>query len=103
MMFVSLPLIAIILQLLYFRRKQFVYVNHSIFVIHNYIAIYLILLVVYFFSALRAWTGWEIFTLLNVVLVISMFLYVYKAMRNFYKQSRGNIILKFIILFILCV
>jgi hypothetical protein len=103
MMFVSLPLIAMIFQLLYFRRKQFVYVHHGIFAIHNYIAIYLILLAVYFISALKSWTGWSVFTFINVILVLSMFFYVYKAMRNFYKQSRGKTILKYFILFLLCV
>ena len=37
MLFVSLPLFALILKLLYIRRKQFYYADHGIFTIHLYI------------------------------------------------------------------
>jgi hypothetical protein len=103
MMFVSLPLVAAILQLLYVRRrKQFYYVNHIIFVIHVYIALYIIILFNYLLGALKTWSGWSIFSWITGVMFLFMLYYVYKAMRNFYEQSRGKTILKYILLFILC-
>jgi len=44
-LFVSLPLFAFILQLLYIRRKQFYYVNHVVHTIHLYCATFIIILI----------------------------------------------------------
>ncbi|MEX6686126.1 DUF3667 domain-containing protein [Danxiaibacter flavus] len=95
MMFVSLPLVALLLQLLYIRRKEFFYVSHGIFVIHVYIAIFILILVTYLFSWLGDVSGWSIFGWLTAITVIGMFYYLYKAMRNFYQQGRGKTVLKF--------
>lgn len=99
MFFVSLPLFALVLQLLYVRREQFYYVNHVIYSIHLYCAIFIIILSWLWvrsllgyvgLSAIRGWTGF-IFTL-------ATFFYLYKSMRNFYVQKRAKTILKYIIL-----
>jgi hypothetical protein len=42
--FVSLPLFALMLRLLYVRRKQFFYVNHIVFSIHLYCGTFIIIL-----------------------------------------------------------
>ncbi len=44
LLFVSLPLFAFILKLLYIRRKQFLYADHGIFSIHHYIFSFILLL-----------------------------------------------------------
>ncbi len=44
MLFISLPLFALLLQLLYVRRKQFYYANHVIYTLHLYCAAF------YFYS-----------------------------------------------------
>jgi hypothetical protein len=98
MMFVFLPLVALVLQLLYFRkRKEFYYVSHGIFVIHFYIAAYILMLVSMLFGWLEGLSHWRIFTLLQAITVLTIFFYLYKAMRNFYHQRRGKTILKFMI------
>jgi len=98
MMFVFLPLVALILQLLYLRRrKEFYYVSHGIFVIHFYIAAYILMLISLFFSWLHSLLDWGIFTFLNVISMLAIFFYLYKAMRNFYKEGRGKTILKYFI------
>jgi hypothetical protein len=103
MMFVSLPLIAAILQLLYIRRRrEFYYANHIIFVIHVYIALYILILFSYLIGSLHNLTDWRVFNWITFVLFLFMLYYVYKAMRNFYGQSRGKTILKYICLFLLC-
>lgn len=101
LLFVSLPLFALILKLLYIRRKQFYYVDHGIFAVHLYIFSFLILLLYFGISGLRDKTGWNPLQWLNAVILIYPLFYYYKAMRRFYGQDRGKTILKYILLFIL--
>lgn len=102
MMFVSLPLVALIFMLLYIRRrKEFFYVNHLIHVFHVFIAIYLFTLVTYFFAWLLKLTGWSLFEWLNLIVVLYIFYYIYKSMRNFYGQSRAKTMVKFAAMLVL--
>jgi small-conductance mechanosensitive channel len=55
MLFVSLPLFALALQLLYFRKKSFFYVNHVVFTIHLYCGTFILILVGMGISYLAAW------------------------------------------------
>lgn len=102
MMFVSLPLIALIMQLLYIRRrKQFFYVDHGIFIIHVYIAIFVSLLIYYGFDALQAATGFGLFGWIRTLIGIYIFLYCPIAMYKFYGQGIVKTTFKyFILLFI---
>ncbi len=98
LLFISLPLLALLLKLLYIRRREFYYVNHGIFSLHLYIFIFLALLVIFSLNKLNTELNWGIITWLNVILYFSLFFYEYKAMRNFYKQRRGKTMLKFFLL-----
>jgi len=100
-LFISLPLFALLLKLLYFRHKRFYYVDHGIFTVHLYIFSFLILLIFFGANALKTVTGWVWLDWLILLIVLYPFFYYYKAMRRFYAQSRGKTILKYIILFIL--
>lgn len=98
MLFISLPLYALFMKLLYFRHKQFYYVEHGIFFIYLYIFTFIFLLV--YFSVMKlkdathqSWMGW-----IEGLLILGGIFYAYKAMRNFYGQSRGMTILKFFLL-----
>ena len=97
MLFVSLPLFALILKLVYVRRKQFYYADHGVFTIHLYIFTFLLLLAVFGLSALKNAMGWGFLDFLIAILFIGLFFYLYKAMRNFYGQRRGKTFIKFII------
>jgi hypothetical protein len=101
MLFISLPVFALLLKILYIRRKQFLYVDHGIFAIHLYIFSFLILLIYFLFSELKTDTGWDWIGWLTVPIVIYPFIYYYKAMRLFYGQRRAKTIIKYILLFIL--
>lgn len=100
-LFISLPLVAFMLYLLYVRHKRFYYVTHIIFTIHLYV-FYFIMLLFYFSNEKMAvlfkwWPG----SLLGLAIWIYMFLYLYKAMRRVYAQRRAKTMLKyFILLFI---
>ena len=99
MLFVSLPLFALMLKLLYVRRRSFFYVNHVVYTIHLYCGTFIIILAGifadYVVKLLQAKeSGWVtgIFTL------ATMFFW-YKSMRNFYEQRRAKTILKYILVF----
>ncbi len=98
MLFISLPLLALLLKFLYYRRKQFYYVNHAIFSIQLYIFIFIAMLILFGMSKLNQQLHWGVITFLSVLMYIVLFFYEYKAMRNFYGQRRGKTILKFILL-----
>ncbi len=52
MLFISLPIFALLLKLLYVRRKQFYYVDHGIFAVHLYIFSFLLLLVIFRYNGI---------------------------------------------------
>jgi Protein of unknown function (DUF3667) len=101
MLFISLPIFALLLKLLYVRRKQFYYVDHGIFTVHLYIFSFLLLLVYFGIVELQSDTGWHWLRWLLLPIFIYPFLYFYKSMRRFYGQGRGKTILKYILLFML--
>jgi hypothetical protein len=97
MLFVSLPLIALLLQLLYLRHKEYFYVSHAIFIIHYYIFIFIVMMVGIGISKLQDALNWGWLGYLNFTIFLAAIWYLYKAMRNFYGQSRGKTILKFLL------
>ncbi len=98
MLFVLLPLFALFLKLLYIRRKNFYYTDHAIFTIYFYIFVFIDMLLIFGISKLEAITGFRWLQYLNIFMILVLFFYLYKAMRNFYKQSRLKIILKYLLL-----
>ena len=101
MLFVLLPLFALILKLVYIRRKQFYYVDHVIFTIHLYIFVFLVMLIAFGISKIKIMLHWDWLAYVALLFILSIFFYFYKALRNFYKQRRAKTILKYFILLIL--
>ena len=98
LLFVSLPLFALVLQVLYVRRKQFTYANHLIYTGHLYSALFVFLFVMLLLLnaepvAYLGWLKWVRYA----VLLYTIF-YTYKALHNFYGQNRGKTIAKWLIL-----
>lgn len=100
--FISLPFFAMLLKLIYLRRKSFYYVNHLIYALHLYIAFFIITFIGLIATSISNninpkanpdWIG-------NWLSLLAMF-YFYKSLRNFYKQKRLKTILKLIIIFVL--
>ncbi len=94
LLFVSLPLFALILRLLYIRRKQFYFADHGIFTIHFYVFNFILLLLAFTFEKLETLTGLSVFGYLIGALFIGLAIYLYKAMRFFYGQSRWKTFIK---------
>ncbi len=97
MLFVSLPLFALLLKLVYIRRKQFFYADHGIFTIHLYVFTFLMLLLIFFTGKIQEVTG-QILEFVVLILYLLLYFYLYKAMRNFYGQRRAKTILKFLLI-----
>jgi hypothetical protein len=98
LLFISLPIFAFILNMLYFRRKQYLYVDHIIFTLHLFCAIFIFILFIALFSKWGGLTGLKIFSALSSLFVLLAFFYEYKALRNFYGQGRVKTIIKFLLL-----
>ena len=101
LLFVSLPFFALILKLLYARRKQFYYADHIIFTLHHYIFSFMFFLVVFGLSELKTLTAWKIWSILMTIAVIAWPVYLYVAMKKFYRQGWFKTFVKFILLNIL--
>jgi hypothetical protein len=99
MLFLSLPFFALLLQLLYVRRKKYYYVAHLIFTIHFYIFVYMQILIINFTSKIAELSHQKWLSRIAILLGLSILFYMYKAMRNFYEQNRFKTILKLFILF----
>ena len=103
LLFVSLPLYALFLKLLYVRhRKQYYFADHGVFLIHLYIFTFLLLLCYFGVDELQNQTHFARLDILQGILILAGLFYTVKAFRNFYKQGWGKTILKFIIFNILC-
>jgi len=99
-LYLSLPIFAFFLWVLYKRNKSYYFADHMIFSIHLYCAYFLIIftytildLVVKFFTPS---TGF-----LDFIFFVSLLFYFYKAVRNFYGQSRKKTVVKFMLINVL--
>jgi hypothetical protein len=99
LLFLSLPLYALYLRILYRRQKQqFPYVTHGIFLIYLYIFTFIDLLVYFIVVKIRELMDWNWLGWLEAAVLLYGVFYAYKAMRKFYGQKRGKTFLKFFIL-----
>ncbi len=98
LLFLLLPLFALILKLLFIRHKEFYYTDHAIFTIHFYIFVFIGLLFIFGLRLLSATTGTAWLEYVNTVLILLLLFYLYKAMRNVYRQKRFKTIIKFALL-----
>ncbi len=97
MLFVSLPLFAFFLKLIYYRRKHFYLVSHGIYSIHLYIFYFIMLLVMLSLDRLGDYVHWAWLSTLAGMLIFLLLLYEYKAMHNFYGQRRFKTFIKFLL------
>jgi hypothetical protein len=97
LLFISLPLFALILKLVYIRRKQFYFSDHAVFTLHLYIFDFVALMVIIGIDKLRQLTHAGFLDWVITILVLVMIFYLYKAMRNYYGQRRGKTFAKFLL------
>lgn len=108
MMFLLLPLFALILKLVYINKKKFYY-EHIIYSFHLHSAIFLSILVMmllkWLFGFVVAIDGW-----LEFLCTIYIIWYIYRSLRTFYGSKRWITILKifflgfcYVIVFTICI
>ena len=100
-LFVSLPFFALILKLLYIRRKHFFYSDHAVFTLYHYIFTFILLLFYFFLTALYDWLGWGILKFFAIIVILSGGVYLLIAMKKFYGQKWFKTIFKFLLLNVL--
>ena len=98
LLFVSLPIFALLLKLLYIRRKQFYYADHGIFSIYHYIFTFFLLTAVFLLDELVSQTGVDDLEIVTLLVFLSGGLYLYLSMKRFYGQGHGKTLLKFLLL-----
>ena len=98
MLYISLPLFALFLWILYRRNKNHYFVDHLIFSIHIYCAFFIILFAVKIINLLTEQLIHRTYGFIAAITPFVLFFYLYKALRNHFKQSRSKTVLKFMIL-----
>ena len=87
LLFISLPLFALVLKLLYWRSKKVLYAGHSIFSIHQYIFSFILILLIMILDTLAKKTGISFFGWIGIVLMFLWPLHLLLSMKHFYKQG----------------
>jgi hypothetical protein len=105
-LFVSLPIFALILNIMYFRRrKTYFYVDHGIFTIHLYCATFILSMAIFLLSQLVSSFGRQWLDIVAGILIFAICLYIiiylYKAMRGFYGQGRFKTFVKYCLICLL--
>jgi len=103
MMFIMLPIFAIALKIFYVFSKRY-YTEHLVFLLHNHSFIFMVLMLEivfnYFEDKLRPIQHWSAqvtestLSFISVILTFWMFIYVFLAMKRFYRQGWGLTIFK---------
>lgn len=98
MMFLILPIFAMILKLVYIRKKRY-YFEHLIYSFHVHSALFLVVLIVKFLQWGIGYVvdigQWMIF-----LTMIYMVWYIYRSLRTFYGSTRWITLLKMFFLFV---
>jgi hypothetical protein len=95
MMFVFLPIMALVMLPLYWRPRRY-YVEHLVFFLHTHAALFLVLLLELLLSRLVAWLP-ALRDVGGIVLIGGMLYavwYVYRALRVYYAQGRARTLAK---------
>jgi hypothetical protein len=103
MLYISLPLFALFLWVLYRRNKNHFFVDHLIFSIHIYCAFFIILFIIKLIDLFTKFAFHKTYEFFTIATPFILFFYLYKSLRNHFKQSRAKTIVKFMILNILTI
>ena len=95
LLFISLPLVALLLAGLYFRRKQWGYADHAILTLHLFSATFLILLLDLLLGHLFTALHWvNINKWVSGFFAIVFPIYYFASLKKFYQQTTGKTLLK---------
>jgi hypothetical protein len=102
MLFVSLPITAWILLLLYIRRKRWWYTEHAILTIHLYCGVFIILLLQLIFTSLLTGLKFPVASeWADSIFSVGILFYLFFTLFRFYQQSIGKTCFKMILFLLL--
>lgn len=101
MLYISLPIFAFFIWVLYRRNKNHFFVDHIIFSIHIYCAFYIILFITQIVSIVNDFFSDQLSGIIAFIVPISLVFYLYKSLKNHFNQSRKKTLLKCLILILL--
>jgi len=102
LLFVSLPITAWILLLLYIRRKRWWYTEHAILTIHLYCGVFIILLLQLIFTALLTGLKFPVASeWADSIFSVGILFYLFFTLYRFYQQSIGKTFFKMILFLLL--
>ncbi|MGC4039088.1 MAG: DUF3667 domain-containing protein [Chitinophagaceae bacterium] len=99
---VCFPFYVLLLRLFYIRRKGFDFTLHAVFLMHIYAFAFLLFLVFLGIISLRRLTEEERIWFTAFVAFFYLLIYLFRAMKRFYKQSTGKTLIKFIFFNLFC-
>jgi hypothetical protein len=99
LMFVFLPLVALLLKIFYLRSGRY-YMEHLIFALHNHAFIFVTMLVMVLANLLGKYAAWAVTPAhyFNVILGWYIVIYVFLAMRHYYRQSFFRTLVKYLLI-----
>jgi len=101
MLYISLPIFAFFIWVLYRRNKNHFFVDHIIFSIHIYCAFYIILFITQIVSIVNDFFSDQLSGIIAFVVPLTLVFYLYKSLKNHFNQSRKKTLLKCLILILL--
>ena len=84
-LFMALPLLAFMLQLVFIRRKGFYYMHHGIFILHIATSYFITLFALEVVDLLHLSTGISVLGKLGGWLILAWFIYYFLAFKRFYQ------------------
>jgi hypothetical protein len=88
--FLSLPALALILYLIFLRRKDLGYVHHTIFLVHLFVFYFIMTLLNILLKIPTNLEGWGFMHYPAALVLVWILYYGYKAFKNFYQLSVGR-------------
>ncbi|MGH8378866.1 MAG: DUF4286 family protein [Gammaproteobacteria bacterium] len=99
LMFVFLPLVALLLKLFYIRSRRY-YMEHLVFTLHNHAFVFVAMIFMVLANILTKHAGWLTAPAhyFNVIVGWYMAIYIFLAMRFYYRQSFFKTLFKYLLL-----
>lgn len=99
MMFLMLPLFALILKVTFYRNRKF-YVEHLIYAFHLHCFLFIFLAFIMLVELLIP-SSWAVSDWINLPVVLYIIWYIYKSLRVVYQRSKFRTVTKFIGMYVM--
>jgi len=94
-LFITLPLLALILKLVFIKRKHYWYIDHLIFILHIATSFFILLFVQKGLELLASSTGWSFISFISGLLGLSWMIYYLISFKRFFEKGWTKTLLLF--------